>query len=137
MSNAIEKLPREQLAKMAVNMRRRARNEALDRARMVQRLLAVGVGTGAAYGMGMFMAGKEKEYATNAAAIEAGTMEDPRKLAGVDIEIVAGGGASLLGIVLQGKSGSRKIGEIAEAAGVGVLSFWAGQKGLKAGMEAA
>src|SRR5690606_14998033 len=104
---------------------------------MKGRVLAVVIGGAAAYATGFVMGGKQHEYEQNRSAIDAGTMEDPRKLAGVDLEIVVGGVATLAGVGLQGKSGSRKIGEALEAGGLGVICSYAGQRGLQAGLEAA
>lgn len=115
---------------MALNMRRRARNEAMNKQIMFKRLLNIGVGGGAAWAMGGFMADKQKEYLKIAAEVKAGTKEDPRKLMGIDTEIVVGGIASIGGVVMQGKSGTRFYGELAESAGLGVLCFYAGKKGF-------
>ncbi len=129
-TTSIDKLPQKQLAKMAINMRRRARNEAMNKQLMVRRILNVGVGSGAAWAMGKYMGTKQKEYLAIADEVVAKTKEDPRQVAGVDLEIWIGGAASLGGVALQGKSATRFYGELAESAGLGVLCFYAGKKGF-------
>ena len=127
--SGIEKLPQKKLAQMAINMRRRARNEAMNKQIMFKRMLNIGVGGGAAWAVGGYMAEKEKEYLKIAPEVEAKTKDDPRKIAGIDTELVVGGVASITGVVMQGKSATRFYGELAESAGLGVLCFYAGKKG--------
>ncbi len=123
-NTALRAVPREHLERMAMNMRRKARNQALDRTRMQRRLMTAVVGAGAAYGTG-FLVGSR---------VKAG---EPTDIAGVDMELVIGGGATLAGIFLQGKSATSKVGEFLEAGGMGVIAYYAGSRGEQHGGNAA
>lgn len=131
---ALDQMGRSELQKLAVNARKRLRNAELDKARMGQRALAVGVGAGAAWGMGYIMGGLNKQ------AVEEGTLdtdEDPTKLAGVAIDVWAGLGFTIAGVVMSGKAGSTRLaGSYLEAAGTGILSSVAYTYGHSMGMEA-
>lgn len=107
-----------------MNMRRKARNQAMDKARMGQRFMTAVVGAGAAYGMGFMMGSRTAKGETT-------------QISGVDMEIVFGGGSAVLGIFLQGKAKLRKIGEFLESGGMGVIAYYAGSKGEDHGGTAA
>lgn len=117
---ALRQVPREHLEKMALNMRRKARNQAMDSARMKARLMTAVVGAGSAYGVGFLMGMRQSQG-------------QPTDWGGVDMELVLGGVGALGGIFLQGKSGSRTLGEYLESGGMGVLSYYAGSRGEQHG----
>jgi hypothetical protein len=130
----IEKLDKQKLVQLAKGMRNRARNMALDKQRMASRVTNVAVGAGASFVVGYFMGGKEAEYLTVAAEVEAGTAEDPRKVMGIDIDLLLGLGVSGLGVTgLAGKKAS----DLCEAAGTGILAGYAYARGSQAGLESA
>ncbi len=117
---ALELVPRGHLEKMAMNMRRKARNAAMDRQRMTRRLVTAVVGAGSAFAMGMYVGSQAK----------AGK---PTDIGGVDVELIAGGVLAAGGILLQGKPRSAKFGEFFEASGMGVLAYYAGSRGEQMG----
>jgi len=119
---ALRQVPRDHLERMAMNMRRKARNQAMDRQRMQQRLMTAFVGAGSAYGVGYMMGVRQAQ----GQATEWG---------GVDMELVIGGTTTLGGIFLQGRPGSRKIGEFLESGGMGVLCYYAGSRGEQHGSQ--
>ena len=122
---ALRQVPREHLERMALNMRRKARNQAMDRDRMQQRLMTAVVGAGSAYGVGFLMGTRQSQ----------GQATD---WGGVDMELVLGGVATLGGIFMQGKAGgSRRLGEFMESGGMGILAYYAGSRGEQHGASSA
>lgn len=117
---ALRAVPREKLESMAMNMRRKARNAALDRQRITHRIMTGVVGAGSAFGMGYLMGSRQA----------AGESTD---IGGVDMELVIGGVTTLGGVLLQGKGKTAKAGEFLEAAGMGVLAYYAGSRGEQLG----
>ncbi len=122
---ALGQVSRNKLEKLAINMRRKARNQAMDRERMQQRLYTAVVGAGAALGVGVLMGMRQEQGQST-------------EVSGVDLELVIGGTATLAGIVLQGRSGTmRKAGEFLESGGMGVIAYYAGSRGEQWGAEMA
>ena len=124
---------RSDLQRLAVNARKRLRNAELDKARMGTRAAAVFVGAGAAGAMGYVMGGLNRQ-AVDDQTLD--TDEDPTKIAGIDIDLAVGLGATIIGVVMSGKSSTRKAGGFVEAAGTGILSGYAYTYGHSMGMEA-
>ena len=137
----IDRLDRGSAIDLAKRMRSKNRNLALDRDRLTRRVGAVVAAAGAAYVMGYYMGGLQHEYQQNQTAIDAGTMEDPRKMAGIDIDLLAGLGLAVVGLGMQGAFGARKrvgiAADLVEGAGTGILSGYANNLGMSAGLEAA
>lgn len=134
----IDKLDRRNAIELAKRMRNKMRNLDLDQKRLTERLIAVGIGATAAYAMGFYMGGLEFEYQQNAAAIDAGDAEDPRKLAGVDIDLLAGLGLTAAGLFGGGflKKG-KMLSAAVESAGTHILAGYAYSLGMDSGMESA
>ena len=122
-NDAIQTVPRGHLEKMAMNMRKKARNADMDRQRMGRRLMTAVVGAGSAFAMGMYVGSQAK----------AGK---PTDYGGVDVELIAGGALAAGGIVLQGRPKLAKAGEFLEASGMGVLAYYAGSRGEQMGADA-
>ncbi len=130
---ALDSMGRTDLQKLAVNARKRLRNAEMDKARMGQRALAVGIGSGAAGLMGYVMGG------LNAQAEKDNTVdtdEDPTKLMGIDLDLVVGLVTTIAGVAMSGKSSQRKTGEFVQAAGTGVLAGYFYTYGHSMGKEA-
>lgn len=137
----VDSLDRKSAIDLAKRMRSKARNVALDRERLVRRVGAVVAAGVGAYVVGHYMGGLQHEYEMNAVAIDNGTMEDPRKIAGIDIDLLAGLVLTGVGLGMQGAFGKRKsvgmAADIVEGAGTGVLAGYAYSMGASAGKEAA
>lgn len=142
----IDKLGRNEAISLAKKMRQRARNLSMDKQRMSQRAIAVGVGAVSAYGVGMWMGSKMHDFlelggpgnssvqaAEDALKADA-SLEDPRKIAGIDADLLLGLAATGLGV--SGLAG-RQASDLIEAAGAGVLAGYAYSKGAQAGLESA
>lgn len=127
------RLPHGDVVALATRARNKIRNAELDKARITQRAMAVGVGSAAALGMGYVMRGLDDE------AAEAGTTgeaEDPSLLFGVvPIDLAGGLVATTIGVVMSGKPSTRKAGELLEAAGSGIINGVAYQYGYDMGGE--
>jgi pseudouridine-5'-phosphate glycosidase len=123
-------MSRQDLQGLAVRARKKLRNAELDKARMGQRAAAVAIGAGAAGLMGYVMGGLRKDNPE-----KLGTDEDPTKIAGVDLDLAVGLAATVAGVVMSGKTSTRRAGEFVEAAGTGILAFYAGTWGHSLGME--
>ncbi len=126
------RLPHGDVVALATRARNRIRNAELDRERMTQRAMAVGIGSAAALGMGYVMRGLDDEAAS---AGTTDTDEDPSLIAGVGIDLLAGLAGTVVGVVMSGKPSTRKAGELIEAAGTGVLAGVAYQYGYEMGGE--
>jgi hypothetical protein len=139
----IDKLDRQSAIELAKRLRARYRNVSLDKTRLAQRIGASVAAVGGAYVMGHYMGGLQHEYDMNAAAIDAGTMEDPRKVAGIDIDLLVGLGMTLAGLGMQGllggksRKGAGMAADLVEAAGNGILAGYAFSAGATAGKESA
>ena len=143
----IDKLDRHSAIELAKRMRNKARNVSLDKERLTRRVGAVVAGVGGAYVVGHYMGGLQHEYDMNAAAIEAGTMDDPRKIGNaIDIDLLAGLVLTTIGLSMQGLlpvMGGKKgkaggvAADIVEGAGAGILAGYAYSMGSSAGREAA
>lgn len=137
----IDKLGRGEAIELARKMRNKVRNIAVDKDKLTKRITTTAVAAGAAYGVAYWMGQAEADYLANKGAIDAGSAEDPRKIAGMDKDLLIG--LALTGVGLLGGSakGGGKVGQgagdVAEAAGVGILSGYAYMKGLTHGVEAA
>lgn len=125
-------LPRDKLERVALQARRQLRNQSLDVKRMKQRGLALLAGGIGAAIVGFVMGSRMREKDLNVANIEAGLADDPTKVFGVDLDLVVGGGITLVGIVAQGSASTRDIGEYVESAGHGALFFWIGSRAQQA-----
>ena len=141
----IDKLGREQAIELAKRMRNKARNAELDSKRLTKRLIGVGSSAGAAYLLGGFMEGKEKEFAKiqeeNAGKPDSEKDKtDPREMFGLDYELVVGLGLSGLGLAMQsgrlGKKTGGMLADVVEGAGSGCLAAAMYQKGKDAAAEA-
>jgi len=142
----INSLSQRDAVALASKMRNQIRNAKMENARYLQYGTRIGGALVGSYFAGSYMGGLEQEYQANAAAIDAQEMPDPRQLAGIDMELVIGGGALLLGLVGQGILGDGKnavaksLGLAAsgiEGVGLGVLSGYMYSMGQTAGQEAA
>ena len=131
---ALDQMSRTDLTNLALRARKKLRNAELDKTRIGQRALAVAVGGGAAGLMGYVMGGLEQEALgmTEAELAE----KDPTKLVGIDLDLVVGLLATVVGVAMAGKTSTRKAGEYVEAAGTGILSGYAYTYGHSMGMEA-
>lgn len=136
----IDKLGRNEAVELAKKMRNKVRNLSIQKEKFATQLTSVAVGAGAAYAVGYWMGGAEDEYRANQAAIDAGQMEDPRKLAGIDKDLLLGGALALAGAFGQSAS-DKKIagigGGMIQSAGAGILAGYAYSRGVTAGVEAA
>lgn len=139
----IDKLDRTSAIELAKRLRNKYRNVSLDKSRLATRIGATIAGVGGAYVMGHYMGGLQHEYELNASAIDAGTMEDPRKMAGVDIDLLVGLGLTLAGLAMQGllggksRKGAGMAADLVEAGGNGILAGYAFSAGATAGKESA
>lgn len=119
----LERLDHKSLVQMNVRNRKALRNAEMAWNRVGGRLIATVAGAGAAYAAGAFMHSATKQ------GKEEGTLggtEDPTKLAGIDKDLAAGLGITLLGVLASGKKGKiAKFGQYIEAAGTGILSGYA------------
>jgi len=122
-STAIQSVPRDKLERLTLSMRKKARNAAIDKETMQRRVMTGIVGAGSAYATGFYMGRRAAKG-------------ESTKISGVDMELVLGGSATLLGIMMQGKSSSARAGEILESAGMGVFAYYAGTRGEEHGSEA-
>jgi hypothetical protein len=101
---------------------------------MKERGLALLAGVSGAALAGYIMGGRLRERDANRALIEAGQMEDPTKMFGMDMDLVAGLALSGIGIFAQSQSGTiRSAGEFVEAMGQGALFYWVGSRAQSAG----
>jgi hypothetical protein len=109
-STSLSLVPRDQLERQALIMRRRMRNASIASTRTRRRVMTALVGAGAAYGAG-FIVGR-------------------RIAQGLP---VIGGGAALGGMLMAagiGKAkGAETAGEFLESAGMGILAYYAGSRG--------
>jgi hypothetical protein len=126
----IDRLPHADVVALARRARSRIRNAELDRERMTRRVMAVGVGGGAALAMGYIMGGLSQEPGAGT-----GGEDDPTKIAGIDIDLLTGIAATAVGVAMSGKASTRKAGELVEAAGTGILSGVAYTYGQQMGAE--
>lgn len=135
----IDHLDRIDAINLAKKMRNKVRNLEIDRTAASKGVMRTVASTGSAYVLGRFMGGLEVEYRQNQAAIDAGQADDPRKIAGMDLDGVIGGVTVALGLigVAKGKGKLSQPAELVLAAGDGMLSGYAYQLGMKQGMEAA
>lgn len=129
----IDTIDRKSAITLAKNMRRRVQNLTVDKKKMAERIGGVVVGVVAAGAMGSYMGGLELEAQENAAAIDAGEMDDPRLLGGVmDKDLAVG--VSLL-LAAAANVGGEKISIWTERAANGVLSGYAYSKMFSSAME--
>ncbi len=123
-TTAIAQIPRTQLERLALNMRRRARNQAADQERMRTRLVSLVFGAAGAGGVGYIMGGRQERG-------------ESTEWGGVDMELVIGGVGTLSGIFLQGRTGGlAKFGEWLEGGANGVLYYYIGSRAEAKGAEA-
>lgn len=119
-ASTVSLVPREDLERQALLMRRRARNADLANTRTKRRIFTALVGAGAAYGAG-FVVGRRLAQGQST------------QIQGVDLELVVGGSAALGGILMQSTmaraKGSAFAGEFLEAGGMGILCYYAGARG--------
>jgi hypothetical protein len=119
-ASTVSLVPRETLEKQALLMRKRARNAEMTAGKARRRIFTALVGAGAAYGAG-FVVGRRVAQG------------QPTQYSGVDIELLIGGVAALGGIGMQSAmartKGAAPAGEFLEAAGMGVLAYYAGARG--------
>lgn len=135
----IDHLDRIDAINLAKKMRNKVRNLEVNKKELGVGALRAAIAGGSAYGLGRYMGGLEADYRANQAAIEAGTADDPRKLAGMDLDGVIGGGATLLGLlgVMKAKGKAAQAAEMVLAAGEGMLSGYMYSMGFRQGQEAA
>ncbi len=127
------RLPHGDVVNLANRARTKIRNAELDRERITQRAMAVGIGSAAALGMGYVMRGLDDEAS---AAGTTGTDEDPSLLFGfMPIDLAGGLVATGVGVVMSGKPSTRKAGELLEAAGSGIINGVAYAYGYEMGGE--
>jgi len=137
-------IPREKLERMALHQRRHARNALVSRQKLQIRAITTLGSVGIAGLTGYIMGGRIVERERNLAAIEAGQMPDPTQIGGIDAEPIIGGAVALGGIFLHAKAGEGKannlmriLGQLLEAGGVGVLSYYSGSRFEAYGQEMA
>ncbi len=135
----IDHLDRSDAIQLAKKMRNKMRNLETNKKELLTsgtHTLVAGV---AAFGMGRIMGGLEAEYRADQAAIDAGTAEDPRKIAGIDWDALAGGTLVALGLagVATQKGPVAKLADVFLAAGDGVMSGYLYSLGVRQGLEAA
>lgn len=136
----IDKLGRGEAIELARKMRNKVRNIAVDKDKLTKRITTTAVAAGAAYGVAYWMGQAEADYLANKGAIDAGSAEDPRKIAGIDKDLLIGVGLTAVGLLGGAAKGAGKVGtagDVIESAGVGILSGYAYSKGLTHGLEAA
>lgn len=139
-------LPHKDLVKAATTMRNRAMKYKKNADTMSERVVGMAVSTGAGFAMGMWYGGASVEYEkllqekigtglsekdAQKAISEEG---DPRKLLGIDKDLVAGitlAVGSLTGI------GGRKVAPILEYGALGALAGWAHNLGQDVAMDQA
>lgn len=126
-SLALKAVPRDNLERMTLNLRRRARNEKLAWDRLLGRLVGTASSmTGAAL-MGHMIGTRLRD-------------KKPTTLGkGGDIELWYGGVSVLIGAFIQAKAKKapfRIFGEAVEGSGQGALAYWAGSKAEAAAMKA-
>ena len=117
-STALRAVPRENLERMTLNLRRRARNEKLALDRFMGRVVAVGSAAAGATAMGSIVGARMRDGKSV-------------KLWGGDMELWYGGIAAFIGAIIQSKTkktGPRIFGEAVEGAGVGAIAYWAGSR---------
>lgn len=140
----LDKLSRNDAITALKKMRNRARNAALDKQRFSRRAVATALQAGSAFAMGWFMGGREHEFrqALAAAGLDPSNppdtlpegFEDPRKIAGIDIDLAIGLGLTVGS--LTGMLGS-KMSDMLESVGTGVLAGYAYMRGSNEGAAAA
>jgi hypothetical protein len=135
----IDHLDRIDAINLAKKMRNKVRNLEVDKKALGTGALGAIVASGASYGLGRYMGGLEVEYEQNQAAIDAGEMDDPRKLAGMDLDGVIGAAATGLGLlaVAKAKGKAAQGAEILLRAGEGMLAGYTYSLGYRQGREAA
>lgn len=119
-STSLSLVPRDQLERQALIMRRRMRNISIASTRTRRRFITALAGAGAAYGAG-FIVGRRMAQGL------------PTQYQGIDLELVIGAVAAVGGMALASGIGKVKGGELAgefmESAGMGVLYYYAGSRG--------
>lgn len=132
----IDRLGRSDAIATLKKLRSRARNQKLDADRAKKALMSTGVRTAAAFGAGYYMGGLEHDWQQLVAekGEEEAAAEDPRKVAGIDIDLLGG-----LALTFLGGSGTmgKAASDIIQPAGEGILSGWAFSTGASMGQEAA
>ena len=127
------RLPHGDVVALATRARNKLRNAEMDKARITERAMAVGIGSAAALGAGYVMAGLDADAET---AGSTGTDEDPSLLFGfAPVDLVGGLVATAAGVFMSGKPSTRKVGELLEAAGSGIVNGVAYQYGYEMGGE--
>lgn len=135
----IDHLDRIDAINLAKKMRNKVRNLEVDKKALGTGALRAVVASGSAYALGRYMGGLEADYRANQADIEAGNADDPRKLAGMDLDGVIAGGALILGLagVAKAKGKVAQGADILLSAGEGMLAGYAYSMGFRQGQEAA
>jgi hypothetical protein len=129
-AHAIDSLDRNSAIRLAKSMRRRARNLELKKGSLKRRGIRL-AGAAAGGGLaGLVMQPAIEEYQANQAAIEAGTMEDPRKMMGVDID-------AWMALAFAGVSyfelGGELVSDALEGASLGIVGSYTRDLGMQAG----
>lgn len=142
MPGKIDTLSRTHAIELAKRMRARARNASLKSDELMKHAVQAGGAVGGAYVLGQVMGGKEHEYRMNQAAVDDGSMEDPRQIMGVDIELAVGIAATGLGLAMQGLVGKKSkaggmLGIAVEGGGMGALASYAFTAGADSGRKRA
>ncbi len=140
MASDLMKLSKTDAVKAAENMRRRAMRYKKNAEKLSERLVNIAIGTGTGFLMGYIMGGKEKEFDKLVAAsgleeeayIKEGK-EDPRKLMGMDYDLVIS--VALVGVSLTNMLGS-KVSPLLESAAFGGLAGWAYNAGSEMALKA-
>ena len=126
-STALRTVGRDNLERMTLQLRRRARNEKLQLDRLMGRVVAIGGAMGGAAAMGAIVGTRLRD-------------NRPTTLFGAgDMELWVGGIAAVVGALIQAKTkktGPRIFGELVEGGGVGVLSYWSGSRAEAKAMKA-
>jgi len=133
----IDYLDRTDAIALAKKMRNKMRNLEMDKRALGLGAARTAVSGGAAFLMGRHMGALEAEYRADQANIDAGTADDPRKLAGIDKDALVGGALVALGLaaVAGAKGKLSKGADYVLAAGDGVLSGYLYNLGMRQGIE--
>ena len=122
-------ISKKELAEQYASLKRRVdknRKTARDEGEtMIRDVITVGTGFGTGYLMG-----------SRAASVGAGASEEElaeaQQIAGVDMDLVIGGGLAAVGLMKMGG----KMSDTVRAAGIGALTSWSSRLGMEKGLEA-
>lgn len=135
----IDHLDRSDAIALAKKMRNKVRNLEVDKKSLGLGAVRTAISAGSAYAMGRYMGGLEAEYLAIQSEVEAGTADDPRKMAGIDKDGLIGAGLVVAGLsaiaASKGKDKMQKAADYFLAAGDGVLSGYLYNMGMRQGIE--